>query len=531
MNHIKSILLVASILLAIVFIISCGFSYEELPGNDTGETNSLGTLSSSSSSGIGISSSGGSGVSVAYITIKNSTGYTISEIYVKLSTSTDWGNNLWGYSYLSDGDTKELNFSKPLSAGKKYDIRLSSSGNVFTKYNSSVDGRTIVFTTADLTDESNFPSITIQNRTGVSFNEIYVRPSSMSEASSDWGKNYGSLSNNSNQSITIPIPPSNYTSFDIQMRSSNPTNTYTKRVTVSNGTVVTYTSADSDNPLIGLPIVVIDNNTGYSIGGIWIRQPTSTDWGDNLWGYSYLSDGESRTFTLSKSLSENNVYDIRLEQNSSNGFMFIKYRVTVSEGMIIKFTTADLNNESDHPSITVQNRIGVNSDELYIKPSSSGDWGKSFGYISNNNSRTVIIPIPPSSYTSFDIQIRSSNPTSTYTMQNVPVTDGMILTFTRANADSPLIGSPIIVIENNTTYTISGIWIKSSVSTDWGNNLWGYSYLSDRESRTFELSQSAGSIDIRLSTNSSTTGGNQFVKSNLSISDGMVITFTGSDLE
>ena len=494
---------------------------------------------SSSGGGGGDDNGGGGnpGVSVSRITLKNGTGYTISGIYVKLSTSTDWGNNLYGYSSLSDGQTREITFSQPLSTGEKYDIRLSQSSNGgdlnFRKYNLSIDGRTIVFSTADLNDGSNLPSISIQNRTGVRFDAIYIRPSSMPESSSDWGRDYGSLSNNSDQSVTIPIPPSNYTSFDIKVKSSNPTNTYTKRVTVSNGMVVTYTSADSDNPTIGNPIIVIDNSTGYSISGIYIKPSTSTDWGNNLYDYSTLSDGRSRTFTLSQPIPIQNVYDIRLSQSSNGGDInFRKYKFTVSDGMIITFTVNDLNDGSDLPTITIQNRVGIAFNSLHIKPSISSDWdSRNFGSISNNNNLSVTIPIPPSNYNIFDIQTRSTNPANTYTMRNITITDGMVLTFTRVNSDNSLIGNPIIVIENNTGYSISGIWIKSSDSDDWGSNLYNYNSLSDGGSRTFDLSQSTGSIDIRLGTSSSITSGNQFVKSNLSISDGMIVTFTGNDLQ
>jgi len=131
--------------------------------------------------------------------------------------------------------------------------------------------------------------------------------------------------------------------FDIQMKSSNPTNTYTRsNVTVSNGMVLIFTSADADNPTIELPVIVIQNNTGYSIHSWWIKPSTSTGWGSENW--VWLSDGQSKTASLPQSLSANNVYDIRLSQNQfgNSGYNFTKYNVTVSEGMILTFTTSDL---------------------------------------------------------------------------------------------------------------------------------------------------------------------------------------------
>jgi hypothetical protein len=289
--------------------------------------------------------------------------------------------------------------------------------------------------------------------------------------------------------------------------------------------------------VVANPTITIKNSTGYTISGIYIKSSTSTNWGNNLWGYSSLSDGSSRTFTLTQPLSTQNVYDIRLSQDQfSGGFNFRKYGVTVSNGMTITFTTSDLNDGSNLPRITIQNRSGKNFDSFHVKPSAiSDDWGNrmNLGSISNNRDLSVTISIPPSSYTVFDIQARSTNPTNTYTRNNVTITDGMTLTFTSADADNPTIELPVIVIQNSTGYTISGIYIKSSTSTNWGNNLWGYSSLSDESSRTFTLSQhlSAQNIyDIRLSQDQF-SGGFKFIKYNVTVSEGMILTFTTSDFE
>jgi len=529
----KFISVAVAIAISVFFLVGCVEDPTANRNNDGDENSGSSTPRSSSGGGIAYI--------ISELTIKNNTGYSINGIWVKPSTSTDWGSNLYGYSTLSDGGSRKLTFSKPLSATNGLDIQLGtnssiSSGNQFIKYKlTGSNGMTVTFTSSDLTDGSNLPSITIQNRTGVNFNAIYIRPSTMPDESPDWGNDYGSLSNNNDKSISIPIPSSSYTTFDIQMRSSNPTNTYTrKNVTISNGMIVTYTSSNSDNPLTTSPIIVIHNNTGYSINGIWIKPSTSTDWGSNLYGYSTLSDGQSRTFTLSQSLSANSV-DIRLSTNSSltnsSANVFIKYSVTISNGMIINLTISNLTDESNHPSITIQNRTGVNFNAIYVKPTEASDWGDDYGSLSNNNNKSITIPIPPSNYTTFDIQMRSSNPTNTYT-KNVTVSKDMVLTYTSADSDNPLIGSPIIVIQNNTGYSINGIWIKPSTSTDWGSNLYGYSTLSDEQSRTFTVSQPLSSdIDIQLGTNSNINNGNQFIKSEVSLSEGMIVIFTPDDLQ
>jgi hypothetical protein len=283
------------------------------------------------------------------------------------------------------------------------------------------------------------------------------------------------------------------------------------------------------------PKITIRNNTGFSISGIWIKPSNSTDWGSNLLGYSSLSDGGSKEYTFSKPLSTNSVYDILLSQGSigggySGGYNFRKYGVTISNGMTITFTTSDLNDGSDLPTITILNRVGVSLNDCYIKPSTSSDWGRNFSSISNNDSRSVTIPIPPSRYTTFDIKTSSTNPNNTYTKTNVSISNGLVVIYTRADADNPLTGAPVIVIQNNTGFSIGGIWISPSTSSSWGSNLWNYSSLSDGELRTFELSLPMSSqYDIRL--RQSASSGYIFLKNNVAVSDGMIITFTGSDLE
>ncbi|MCL2213910.1 MAG: hypothetical protein FWC06_01750 [Treponema sp.] len=278
------------------------------------------------------------------------------------------------------------------------------------------------------------------------------------------------------------------------------------------------------------PSITIRNNTGYYIHSWYIKPSNSTDWGSEIWVWQ--SDGDSKTHSFSQSLSSNNVYDIRLAQNQfGGGHNFRKYGVTISNGMTINFTSSDLNDGNNLPSITIQNRSGVSFNSFKIKPSSSSDWGTSFGSISNNDDRTVTIPIPPSSYTVFDLQMGSSNPTNTYTRTNVAITNGMNFIFTSADKDNPTIEMPVIVIQNNTGYYIHSWYIKPSNSTDWGSEIWVWQ--SDGTLKTHTLSQSLSTnnvYDIRLAQNQF-GGGYNFIKNNVMISEGMILTFTTTDLK
>ncbi|MCL2832010.1 MAG: hypothetical protein FWD78_02470 [Treponema sp.] len=132
----------------------------------------------------------------------------------------------------------------------------------------------------------------------------------------------------------------NYNIFDFQLRSSSPTNTYTKtNVSIStiNGTTVTFYPNDSDNPSIISPVIVFQNNTGYQINQVYIKASTSSNWGSDLSPW-YLPNGESRTLTLPANISNNGSYDIRV--STSSGAYYTK-NVTMLFGMIIIFTAND----------------------------------------------------------------------------------------------------------------------------------------------------------------------------------------------
>ncbi|MDR0331508.1 MAG: hypothetical protein LBH93_07370 [Chitinispirillales bacterium] len=520
LSRVSGVLAVAAV--SAVFLMGCG---DEIVLNNGGDNGGDGGGGNNG----GGNNGGGGGTAVSRITIKNNTSQSVWYCYVKPSTSTNWGSDVLP-STMSSGESRTITFSQPLPANSVCDIRISISGYTFGKYGLSMSNNmTVTFTNSDLDDGSGLPSITVQNRSGVNFNAFYIRPSSVPESSSDWGKDYGSLSNNGNSSISIPIPSSNYTEFDIQMRTLDPTasSTYTRNgIVVSDGMTVTILSTDSDQGHLGLPIIVVQNNTSQSAWYCYVKPSTSTDWGSDVLS-SIISIGESRTVILPQSLSVNSVYDIRI---SISGYAFGKYGVTMSDGMTVTFTNSDLDDGSSLPNITVQNRSGVNFNAIYVRPSSASSWGKDYGALSNNSNKSISIPIPSSNYTTFDIQMRTSDPTvsSTYTKNNVTVSNDMTLIILSTDSDGGNKGRPVIVVQNSTSQSAWYCYIKLSTSTDWGPDVLS-SIISSGESRTITLpsSLSVNSVcDIRIS-----ISGYNFIKYNVTISDGMTITFTNSDVQ
>jgi len=200
------------------------------------------------------------------------------------------------------------------------------------------------------------------------------------------------------------------------------------------------------------------------------------------------------------------------------------------------FNSGNLNTGGDVPTITIQNRSGVNFNAIYVRPSIATDWGINFGSLNNNNNNNIKIPIHPSNYTNFSIQLRGgggSIPAYTYTRNNINISNGMIITILSTDSDISLSGPPVFVIQNNTTTTISHAWVKPSSSTDWGSPVFSWVNLANGVSYTATIPQAIvgyGSYDVLLSTSSSTTSGSRFIRSWVSIANGTILTFTVSDM-
>jgi len=287
------------------------------------------------------------------ITIKNNTGYTIGAIFAKPSTETkEWGWDLTGWNDMEDGKSGEYTLDQPLTVHKVYDIRLSGGGYDFVKFGVTVSNKmTITFTVNDLNNMSSLPKITIQNRTGKNFDSLFIVPSELQPSKpEDWGKDFGGIGNNGDKGdINILVAPTNYTVFDIQARSSNPTNTYNKKnVTITNGTTILITSADKEREYFTeWPVIVIQNNTGYKCD-VFIKESGTTEWGDDLtpwgglpWMNDWLYDGKSQTFSF-LSLSSWNQIDIKLHNADSDSINYIKLNQQMIDGMVYTFTAGDV---------------------------------------------------------------------------------------------------------------------------------------------------------------------------------------------
>jgi hypothetical protein len=86
------------------------------------------------------------------ITLKNSTGYEIAEIYVSPADSDDWGDDYLVNMSLDDGDTFTMSLPRPLSEINTYDIQfVDIEGDSYSQFEVHVkSGDTIEITMDDL---------------------------------------------------------------------------------------------------------------------------------------------------------------------------------------------------------------------------------------------------------------------------------------------------------------------------------------------------------------------------------------------
>jgi hypothetical protein len=86
------------------------------------------------------------------ITLQNSTGYEITEIYVSPASSDDWGDDYLVNTSLDDGDSFTISLPLPLSQTDMYDIQfVDIEGDTYTQYDVSVkNGATLEITMDDL---------------------------------------------------------------------------------------------------------------------------------------------------------------------------------------------------------------------------------------------------------------------------------------------------------------------------------------------------------------------------------------------
>jgi len=307
----------------------------------SGGGNNNGGTSSNSNSGGGTSSNGGGGNNVnTTITIVNNTSFSVTEVYVKPSTSNKWSADR-ETSTLANGTPKPYTIPAPYSATNEYDILLkNSSANQFRKYKVKItDGMTITFTADDLDNGSTLPTIYLRNRTGIAVSTVRIKPSGTADDWTIYEITINSNNTGDGYKLDMAIPLTSYSKYDFQFVSGNPINTFSKNnVDIVNGTFVTFGRTEAATPIGGDQILVIENNTGARATEVYVRPAGSEDWGTDLFtGNQYdFENKESQVINLPRTLT-GQIYDIRLRSNA----YYVQKNVPFTDGMLVNFVPGD----------------------------------------------------------------------------------------------------------------------------------------------------------------------------------------------
>ena len=325
------------------------------------------------------------------IEIQNNTEHTIKSVFIKKADSNDWGNNILKKT-INNGDKGNIN----LPEWGIYDIMLrtgesQAEGIGFIKFN--LDITNMMTLNFDVNDRI---SIRIVNHTGVSVAGCWIRAT----GSSDWGANIFNydLDNGVSRELNISLPGQ----IDVMIRNSTNIQSglgFIKlNINIDEESTVIIMSNDSE-----VPYFVIQNNTGHNILSAWIRNPYTTDWGNNLFG-SELSSGASRIVTIPQyGLHE---VMIRTATSNSEGFGFVINNEILKSGKIISFTIK----ECVTPHFNLYNTTGDDIVGLWIKSPISTEWGSNLlNSALANNTQITFMQLQEGFY---DIMVRTDNTTT-----------------------------------------------------------------------------------------------------------------------
>ena len=88
------------------------------------------------------------------ITLKNSTGYEVSEIYISPADSEAWGDDYLVNTTLDDGDSFTVNLPRPLSEVDTYDFQfVDIEGDSYTQFDVVVKSGSLIEMTFDDIDD------------------------------------------------------------------------------------------------------------------------------------------------------------------------------------------------------------------------------------------------------------------------------------------------------------------------------------------------------------------------------------------
>jgi len=180
----------------------------------------------------------------------------------------------------------------------------------------------------------------------------------------------------------------------------------------------------------------VKNNTGVPISGLWVKNSSQSNWGNNK--INYMPNGATQ-IVIVDDLSEK--FDIMLRTTNSltTGFEYARQNITITNGATVSFTNSDVVKEW----FIITNNTGVSIAGVWVKANNTSDWGNNLisTTMSDGTSYTYNLTQPLSSNNKFDIMLRTTNSLATgidYRKTNITITNGISVSV--ASGDYNIIG-------------------------------------------------------------------------------------------
>jgi len=276
------------------------------------------------------------------ISLGNTTGNTITYMYLREPGTLLWGSDVLPTYSLSNGGSVSVTIPYDrMDSQYRTDIQLrTSNGNLYTRLSQTITHNgTVIFTSSDL-DGSSPLTINIGNTTGDTITYMYLREPGTLLWGSDVLPTY-SLSNGSSVSVTIPYDrmDSQYRT-DIQLRTSNG-NLYTRlSQTITHNGTVTFTSSDLDST--SPRTINLGNVTGDTITYMYLKEPGTINWGSDVLPTYSLSNGGSVSITVPYDRMDSQ-YRTDIQLRTSSGITYTKLSQTIIHRGTVTFSSSDKN--------------------------------------------------------------------------------------------------------------------------------------------------------------------------------------------
>jgi len=474
--------------------------------------------------------------SPAPMIIKNSTGVSISGIYVKSPVADSWSYTLTPITLQNDA-THSINIpANCRDSANRVDIQLRRGDTIiYAKNRQTITvNDTLSFTASDLAPDSPIP-VFIQNNT---LTDSYFSMYAKKPGTTIWSiilENSGyTTASQSPLLISVPrsaIDSNGMTDLRLMSRSTTDQVYYTRQnqsITV-NGTI-TFISADID-PQSSIPVRV-QNNTNTTAISVSAGLPGTSTW--NSINTSILSNNPPTyvvTIPFSLINSQGRV-NIRLSGRPYiYDYTFIKLDEYINFDTVIIFIDSDLDTTSSIP-ISVLNNTGNIIRYTGMRRTNNIEWSNvatSPQSISNGSRYTISIPFSIlDSQNEVDLMVLTIGDIQ-YTKLHQIISYNATITFTASDLDAENSSTPVNIL-NNIGVDISSVYARSPGTENWGYALSNSSIASGN---TASVGIPASAInaqnmaDLRLMT----SGGVTYVRLNQTIIANGTITFTAGDLD